>query len=112
MPKESTEIVMPDAEWYLPNGWVDPSPHNENQGGCFLQCCVPEAYDEPIFWYCQNSNCRTNNGGRFIAKLHQPGECINCWPPESATWLPRHALLRCKGPAKLWRGPDCLGARC
>jgi hypothetical protein len=45
---------------------------------------VPEAYREPNVWYCQSGDCRQSNGSHFLARLRQPGECINCSPPRAA----------------------------
>lgn len=84
MADTAVEIVKPDAEGFLPNGWVDPYPHNDFEHPCYLQCCEPEAYPEPNVWRCQNPNCSQTNGGYYPAKLRQPGECINCCPPQTA----------------------------
>lgn len=76
-------IVQPDAEGFLPNGWVNPYPHNDFEHPCTRQCCEPEAYANPNVWYCENPDCRENNGRKFPAKLRQPGECTNCCPPQA-----------------------------
>lgn len=84
MADDVLEIVEPDADGFLPNGWVDPYPHADGEHPCWLQCCEPEAYANPNVWYCQNPDCPQNS-----AKLHQPGECINCCPPQSHLISPR-----------------------
>lgn len=79
------EIVQPDAEGFVPNGWVDPYPHNDFEHPCTLQCCMPEAYPEPHVWYCDSPECSQKNGNRFPAKLRKPGTCINCLSPLPST---------------------------
>lgn len=78
-------IVEPDADGFLPNGWVDPYPHNDFEHPCYLQCCEPDAYANPEVWDCQNPECIEDNGSQFIPRLRQPGECINCLPPADST---------------------------
>lgn len=77
------EIVRPDADGYLPNGWVDSYPHNDGEHPCFLQCCEPDAYPRPTVWQCQNEDCYKKIGSLFAVKLRHPGECINCSPLQS-----------------------------
>ncbi len=81
---ETLQVVKPDADGFLPNGWVDPYPHADFDQPCYLQCCVPEAYDQPHVWTCDGPDCREINGSPWPVKLRQPGECINCNPPQSA----------------------------
>lgn len=74
MPDTSTcTTVPPDAEGFVPNGYVEEYPHADFDGPCVGQCCIPEAYPKPLVWTCQNQGC--------YARLRQPGECINCYPP-------------------------------
>ena len=68
-----TAVLLPDADGFLPNGYVEPYPHSDFDGPCTGQCCFPEAYPNPNVWTCMVQGC--------YAKLHQPGECINCYPP-------------------------------
>ncbi len=77
--------VEPDPEGFLPNGSVDPYPHNDFEHPCWLQCCEPDAYPKPHIWYCQNPECGTVNGRHFPAKLRSPGGCTNCYPPNAPT---------------------------
>jgi hypothetical protein len=72
--------VAPDAEGFVPNGWVNSYPHNDFEYSCYLQCCVPEAYARPDIWYCEAYDCSGGVNG-YRAQLRQPGECINCTPP-------------------------------
>lgn len=65
--------VEPDADGYVPNGYVNYCPgYYADSGPCPQPCCMPEAYPQPHVWYCEDG-CR--------AKLRQPGTCINCDPP-------------------------------
>lgn len=66
-------VQCPDADGFLPNGWIDDYPHSDFDGPCIGQCCMPEAYPNPNEWTCYGFRC--------FAKLHHPGECINCSPP-------------------------------
>lgn len=71
------EIIKPDVDGFLPNGWVDTYPHNDGFHPCTLQCCEPEAYPTPTAWGCQKDGC--------WARLRKPGECINCSPKHPAS---------------------------
>jgi hypothetical protein len=66
------ELVQPDADGYLPNGWVNPYPHNDFEHACWLQCCEPDAYSQPLVWYCESLNCNTTNGRRLSAGAQTP----------------------------------------
>lgn len=66
----ATIIVPPDTEGFVPNGWIEPYPHWEGDGPCTGPCCE-SGYPYPKVWTCDELGC--------LAKLRQPGTCINCW---------------------------------
>jgi len=77
------EVVLPDADGYTPNGWVNPYPHDDAERPCTGMCCDPNAYPQPIRWSCSADH-------HCPAKLRSPGECINCCP--STPWFSRLLL--------------------
>lgn len=66
------EKVLPDAEGFVPNGYVDTYPHDDFEHPCTNQCCEPDDDSKPNVWTCEVWPC--------VARLRHPGACINCVP--------------------------------
>ena len=66
----ASPTLAPDAGGFLPNGWIDPYPHNDLEHPCYQACCEPDAYPQPYVWSCQGQDCP--------AHLRRPGKCPAC----------------------------------